>query len=61
MYAGSANANFYYAINLVHGMGIGSVILDAVWAWGRERWEDERHIQEAPKDLQGSVRLIVQQ
>jgi len=42
-------------------MGIGSVILDAVWAWGRERWEDERHIQEAPKDLQGSVRLIVQQ
>lgn len=61
MYAGSANANFYYAINLVHGMGIASVILDAVWAWGRERWEDERHIQEAPKDLQGSVRLIVQQ
>ena len=61
MYAGSANANFYYAINLVHGMGIASVILDAVWAWGRERWEDERHIQEVPKDLQGSVRLIVQQ
>lgn len=42
LYAGSANANFYYAINLVHAVGIGSLILDAGWAWGHERWEKER-------------------
>lgn len=42
LYAGSANANFYYAINLVHALGVGSLVLDAAWAWGHERWEKER-------------------
>ena len=41
-YTGSANANFYYAINLVHALGIASVVLDGAWAWGRERWEYTR-------------------
>ncbi|KAJ1030044.1 hypothetical protein NDA16_000957 [Ustilago loliicola] len=41
-YAGSANSNFFYAITLVWGLGGGMLVLDAMWAWGRERWESER-------------------
>ncbi|PKI85630.1 hypothetical protein MVES1_000715 [Malassezia vespertilionis] len=33
LYAGSANANFYYAINLVHALGLGSLLLDSAYAW----------------------------
>ncbi|SPO20336.1 related to GPI - transamidase subunit [Ustilago trichophora] len=40
--AGSANANFFYAITLVWALGGGMLVLDAMWAWGRERWEKER-------------------
>ncbi|SJX60706.1 related to GPI-transamidase subunit [Sporisorium reilianum f. sp. reilianum] len=40
--AGSANANFFYAITLVWALGGGMLVLDAMWAWGRERWERER-------------------
>lgn len=40
--AGSANSNFFYAITLVWGLGGGMLVLDAMWAWGRERWESER-------------------
>lgn len=48
LYAGSANANFSYAVNLVHALGIGSLVLDAAWAWGHERWERERPAVPAP-------------
>lgn len=41
--AGSANSNFFYAITLVWALGGGMLVLDAMWAWGRERWEAERH------------------
>lgn len=40
--AGSANANFFFAITLVWALGGGMLVLDAMWAWGRERWERER-------------------
>ena len=40
--AGSANSNFFYAITLVWALGGGMLVLDAMWAWGRERWEKER-------------------
>lgn len=42
LHAGSANANFFYAITLVWALGGGMLVLDAMWAWGRERWEKER-------------------
>lgn len=58
LYAGSANANFYYAIDLVHGLGIGSLLLDSAWAWGRDRWEQERSTQK--KGSLGYVRTVVQ-
>ncbi|WFC93439.1 hypothetical protein MBRA1_000059 [Malassezia brasiliensis] len=48
LYAGSANANFSYAVNLVHALGVGSLVLDAVWAWSHERWERERPAVHAP-------------
>ncbi|WFD22043.1 hypothetical protein MEQU1_000705 [Malassezia equina] len=54
----SANANFFYAINLVQGLGLGSLLLDSVWAWGRERWELERK-QEQDTSPPG-VRFVVQ-
>lgn len=59
MYAGAANANFYFAVSLVHALALGSVILDAVWAWGRERWEAERVALQADAP-RGKTRLIVQ-
>ncbi|KAN0066307.1 hypothetical protein ACQY0O_000401 [Thecaphora frezii] len=40
--AGSGNANFFYAITLVWALGGGMLLLDMMWAWGRERWERER-------------------
>ena len=58
LYAGSANANFYFAINLVHAIALGSLVLDAVWAWGRERWELERPTA-TEKDLH-TRRVVVQ-
>lgn len=42
LYAGSANANFFFAAGLVHSIGIGAMILDAVWAWSVEQWERKR-------------------
>lgn len=56
LYGGSANANFYYAINLVHAIGLGSLLLDAAWAWGRERWEIER----PASDSNAARRTVVQ-
>ncbi|EPQ32296.1 uncharacterized protein PFL1_00492 [Pseudozyma flocculosa PF-1] len=40
--AGSGNANFFYAITLVWALGGGMLLLDMIWAWGRDRWERER-------------------
>ncbi|CAD6983977.1 unnamed protein product [Tilletia controversa] len=40
--SGSGNANFFYAITLVWGLGGQAAVLDACWAWGRARWEGER-------------------
>ncbi|KAE8233155.1 hypothetical protein CF326_g1811 [Tilletia indica] len=40
--SGSGNANFFYAITLVWGLGGQAAVLDACWAWGRHRWEIER-------------------
>lgn len=40
--AGSGNANFFYAITLVWALAQGATTLDAMWAWGRWRWELER-------------------
>ncbi|PWY97193.1 PIG-U-domain-containing protein [Testicularia cyperi] len=48
--AGSANANFFYAITLVWALGGGMLVLDAMWAWGRERWEAERKPIRRPRD-----------
>lgn len=58
LYTGSANANFFYAINLVQGLGLGSLLLDSVWAWGRERWELERKQEQGTS--QPGVRFVVQ-
>ncbi|GAK61992.1 GPI transamidase component PIG-U [Moesziomyces antarcticus] len=56
--AGSANANFFYAITLVWALGGGMLVLDAMWAWGRERWEKERPpIRARPKVQPKSPRL----
>ncbi|MCO5598793.1 hypothetical protein L7F22_052892 [Adiantum nelumboides] len=40
--AGSGNANFFYASTLVWALAGGSSVLDAMWAWGRWKWETER-------------------
>ncbi|KAK0533764.1 hypothetical protein OC835_002902 [Tilletia horrida] len=40
--SGSGNANFFYAITLVWGLGGAAAVLDACWAWGRAQWERER-------------------
>ena len=57
LYTGSANANFFYAVNLVQALGLGSLLLDSVWAWGRERWELDRLAQGASRP---GVRYVVQ-
>jgi phosphatidylinositol glycan class U len=42
IYAGSGNANFFYAITLVWSLGIAIVIADLVFAVLRDEWEAER-------------------
>ncbi|WFD33306.1 hypothetical protein MCUN1_000119 [Malassezia cuniculi] len=59
LYAGSANANFYFAAGLVHSFAIGAMILDAVWAWSVEQWEQKRS-KNGPTEPE-SVRRIVRQ
>lgn len=61
LYAGSANANFYYAVNLVHAIGIGSLLLDSTWAWGRERWELERGNPLVPTGTHPEAKRVVVQ
>lgn len=42
IYAGSGNANFFYAITLVWSLGLSVVMVDAIWATLRDEWEVER-------------------
>lgn len=42
IYAGSGNANFFYAITLVWGLGSAVLVSDALYAVLRDEWEVER-------------------
>ncbi|EON62608.1 phosphatidylinositol glycan, class U [Coniosporium apollinis CBS 100218] len=42
IYAGSGNANFFYAITLVWSLGLSIIIADALYAVLRDEWEAER-------------------
>ena len=42
IYAGSGNANFFYAITLVWTLGLSFLVADLVWAVLRDEWEVER-------------------
>jgi phosphatidylinositol glycan class U len=41
IYAGSGNANFFYAITLVWSLGLSIVLADSILAALREEWELE--------------------
>jgi phosphatidylinositol glycan class U len=42
IYAGSGNANFFYAITLVWSLGLSVVVGDSLYAVLRDEWEVER-------------------
>ncbi|KAF2754395.1 PIG-U-domain-containing protein [Pseudovirgaria hyperparasitica] len=42
IYAGSGNANFFYAITLVWSLGLSVVVVDSIYAVLRDEWELER-------------------
>lgn len=42
IYAGSGNANFFYAITLVWSLGVSVLVADALFAVLRDEWEVER-------------------
>lgn len=42
IYAGSGNANFFYAITLVWSLGLAILIADSLFAVLRDEWEVER-------------------
>ncbi|KAI9825867.1 MAG: hypothetical protein M1832_000808 [Thelocarpon impressellum] len=42
IYAGSGNANFFYAITLVWSLGLSVVVADSLFAVLRDEWEVER-------------------
>ena len=42
IYAGSGNANFFYAITLVWSLGLVLMIADSIFAVLRDEWEFER-------------------
>lgn len=42
IYAGSGNANFFYAITLVWSLGLSVLISDLLFAVLRDEWELER-------------------
>lgn len=46
--AGSGNANFFYATTLIWAFASGACVLDAMWAWGRWRWESDRPRLQGP-------------
>lgn len=41
IYAGSGNANFFYAITLVWSLGLSILLADTVFAALREEWEQD--------------------
>lgn len=42
IYAGSGNANFFYAITLVWSLGLVVILADVLYAILRDEWEVER-------------------
>ena len=42
IYAGSGNANFFYAITLVWSLGLSVLLGDSIYAILRDEWEVER-------------------
>ena len=42
IYAGSGNANFFYAITLVWSLGLSLIVTDSLFAVLRDEWEVER-------------------
>ncbi len=42
IYAGSGNANFFYAITLVWSLGLSVLLADSIYAVLRDEWEVER-------------------
>ncbi len=42
IYAGSGNANFFYAITLVYCLGLTLLVSDSLFAILRDEWELER-------------------
>ncbi|EEH41609.2 hypothetical protein PAAG_03172 [Paracoccidioides lutzii Pb01] len=42
IYAGSGNANFFYAITLVWSLGLSILVADSIFAVLRDEWERER-------------------
>lgn len=42
IYAGSGNANFFYAITLVWSLGLSVIVSDSLYAALRDEWEVER-------------------
>ena len=42
IYAGSGNANFFYAITLVWSLGLSVIVVDSLYAVLRDEWEVER-------------------
>lgn len=42
IYAGSGNANFFYAITLVWSLGLAILVGDTIFAVMRDEWELER-------------------
>ena len=42
IYAGSGNANFFYAITLVWSLGLSVLLGDTIYAILRDEWEVER-------------------
>ncbi|THC99745.1 hypothetical protein EYZ11_000795 [Aspergillus tanneri] len=50
IYAGSGNANFFYAITLVWSLGLSILLADTIFAALREEWEQE-HPEVRDKDV----------
>ena len=53
IYAGSGNANFFYAITLVWSLGLSILLADSIFAAIRDEWE-----QENPEELGREVKQI---
>ena len=53
LYAGSGNANFFYASTLVMGLANGALTMDALWAWLRIGFVRD-------KDMSGDA-VVIQQ